>query len=134
MNPAETLEEVVTRLTPEKCARLLFAESLAASHDVQSARNFAEPLRQRLREVTSKSEVETLSEAEGAEYVVLAEQLENADAASCVASRSRRARHPIISVEFQHPRTARSAVLRANRSTLLADAPSTVMRPCLVVS
>ena len=87
MNPAERLEEVVTRLTPEQYARLLlFAESLAASHDVQSARTFPEPLRQRLRELTSKSEVGTLSEAEGAEYMVLAEQLENADAARLEAA------------------------------------------------
>lgn len=87
MNPAERLEEVVTRLTPEQYARLLlFAESLAASHDVPSAKTFAETLRERLRELTRKSEVETLSEAEGAEYIVLAEQLENADAARLEAA------------------------------------------------
>lgn len=87
MNPAERLEEVVTRLTPEQYARLLlFAESLAASHDVPSAKTFAETLRERLRELTRKSEAETLSEAEGAEYIVLAEQLENADAARLEAA------------------------------------------------
>lgn len=81
MNPTQRLEEVVTRLTPKQYARLLlFAESLAASHDVQSAGAFPEPLRERLRELTHRSEAEILSEAECAEYIALAEQLENADA------------------------------------------------------
>lgn len=87
MNPAERLEQVVTRLTPEQYARLLlFAESLAASHDVQSATTFPEPLRQRLRELTIRSEVEILNAAESAEYIALAEQLENADAARLEAA------------------------------------------------
>ena len=87
MNPAERLEEVVTRLTPEQYARLLlFAESLAAAHEITSAKTFPAPLRQRLRELTRKSETETLSEAECAEYIVLAEQLENADAARLEAA------------------------------------------------
>jgi len=98
MNPAERLAEVVTRLTPEQYARLLlFAETLAASQDVQSASRFPEPLRQRLRELTSKSEEDTLSEGESAEYVVLAEQLENADAARLEAATrlSRQERIPL---------------------------------------
>ena len=87
MNPAQRLEEVVTRLTPDQYARLLlFAESLAASHEVQSGKTFPEPLRQRLRDLTSKSEAETLTEAECAEYIVLAEQLEDADAARLEAA------------------------------------------------
>jgi hypothetical protein len=87
MNPAERLQEVVTRLTAEQYARLLlFAESLAASHDVHSAKTFPELLRERLRELTCKSEADTLSEAESAEYIVLAEQLEDADAARLEAA------------------------------------------------
>jgi len=39
-----------------------------------------------LRELTLKSEEETLNEGEGAEYIVLAEQLENADAARLEAA------------------------------------------------
>ena len=87
MNTTQRLEEVVTRLTPEQYARLLFfAESLAASDDADSAKTFPDTLRQRLRELTRKSEAETLNEAEGAEYIVLAEQLENADAARLEAA------------------------------------------------
>lgn len=81
MNPTQRLEEVVTRLTPNQYARLLlFAESLAASSDVHAAGAFPEPLRERLRELTRRSEAEILTEPEYAEYIALAEQLENADA------------------------------------------------------
>ncbi|SRR6266508_1560878 len=87
MNLAQRLEEVATRLTPEQCARLLlYAESLAAVNEDPSAKAFPESLRQRLRELTSRSEVEALSEAERAEYIILAEQLENADAARLEAA------------------------------------------------
>ena len=86
MNPTQRLEEVVTRLTPEQYARLLFyAESLAAAHE-DTSKAFPETLRQRLRELTSKSETETLTVAERAEYIVLAEQLEDADAARLEAA------------------------------------------------
>ncbi len=87
MNPTHRLEleEVVTRLTPEQVARVLsFAESLAAetaATDAAPAKNFAQPVRQRLRELTARSEAETLTEAERAEYITLAEQREAADAA-----------------------------------------------------
>src|SRR5437899_10678670 len=90
MNTTQRLEEVVTRLTPEQYARLLFfAESLAASDEAESANIFPNALRQRLRELTLKSEKETLNEGEGAEYIVLAEQLENADAARLEAAPKR---------------------------------------------
>ena len=39
-----------------------------------------------MRELTLTSEEETLNEGEGAEYIVLAEQLENADAARLEAA------------------------------------------------
>ena len=46
MNTTQRLEEVVTRLTPEQYARLLFfAESLAASDDAESAKIFPNVLR-----------------------------------------------------------------------------------------
>lgn len=88
MNTTERLQEVATRLTPEQYARLLsFAETLASeteSLDVDSPetlqKNFPENLRLRLRELTAKSESETLTDAERAEYIALAEQLETADA------------------------------------------------------
>ena len=87
MNPTQRLKEVVTRLNPKQFARLLlFAESLAASSDVQSVGAFPEPLRERLRELTRRSEAEILNEAECAEYIALAEQLENADAARLEAA------------------------------------------------
>ena len=87
MIPIERLEDVVTRLTPDEYARvLLFAESLAASHEIESAVPFPEALHRRLRELALKSETETLTEAEYAEYIVLAEQLENADAARLEAA------------------------------------------------
>ena len=87
MIPTERLEKVVTRLTPEEYARvLLFAESLAASHEIESGTPFPEALRQRLRQFASRSEAETLTEAEYAEYRVLAEQLENVDAARVEAA------------------------------------------------
>jgi len=46
MNTTQRFEEVVTRLTPEPYARLLFfAESLAASDDAESAKIFPNVLR-----------------------------------------------------------------------------------------
>jgi hypothetical protein len=85
MNQTQRLEEVVTRLTSEQYARLLsFAESLVAEtsqSDFQSTKTFSDGSRQRLRELTDKSESETLTESERAEYIALAEQRENADAA-----------------------------------------------------
>ncbi len=91
MNQRQRLEEVVTRLTPEQYVRLLsFAESLAAELDAESVaalpQRFPEPLRLRLRELTTRSEAETLNDAERAEYIVLAEQLERADAGRLAAA------------------------------------------------
>ena len=88
MNTTGRLQEVATRLTPEQYARLLsYAETLASetdSLDVDSPetlqKNFPANLRLRLRELTAKSEAETLTKAERAEYILLAEQLEEADA------------------------------------------------------
>lgn len=88
MNTTERLQEVATRLTPEQYARLLsYAETLASetdSLDVDSPdtlqKNFPENLRLRLRELTAKCEAETLTDAERAEYIALAEQLETEDA------------------------------------------------------
>ena len=85
MNRTSTLEEVVNRFTSEQKSRLLsFAELLAAETsppDVRRANSFSEPLRRRLRLLTRKSEAETLTDAERAEYIAFAERLENHDAA-----------------------------------------------------
>jgi hypothetical protein len=86
-------------MTPEQYARLLaFAEALLAEGLVPSERDmthqaveaaalqyrlqhaFPDSLRQRLRELTRKSEVEALTTDERAEYIALAEQREEADA------------------------------------------------------
>jgi len=86
-------------MTPEQYARLLaFAEALLAEglapsehHMAQQAVEIAElqqriqhafpdHLRQRLRELTRKSEVEALNTDERAEYIALAERREEADA------------------------------------------------------
>src|SRR2546426_4223736 len=99
MHPTQRLEECVARMTPEQYARLLaFAEALLAEglapsehHMAQQAVEIAElpqriqhafpdHLRQRLRELTRKSEVEALNTDERAEYIALAEQREEADA------------------------------------------------------
>ena len=99
MHPTPQLEACVARMTPEQYARLLaFAEALLAEvlapserdtaqqaveaaalqHRLQHA--FPDHLRQRLRELTRKSEVEALTPDERAEYIALAEQREEADA------------------------------------------------------
>ena len=99
MHPTQQLEECVARMTPEQYARLLaFAEALLAEglapsehHMAQQAVEIAElqqriqhafpdHLRQRLRELTRKSEVEALNTDERAEYIALAERREEADA------------------------------------------------------
>jgi len=99
MHPTQRLEACVARMTPEQYARLLaFAEALLAEglaprerdmaqqavetaelqHRIQHA--FPDNLRQRLRDLTCKSEVEALTTDERAEYIALAEQREEADA------------------------------------------------------
>ena len=99
MHPTQRLEECVARMTPEQYARLLaFAETLLAEglapserdmaqqavetaelqHRIQHA--FPDNLRQRLRELTHKSEVEALTTDERAEYIARAAQREEADA------------------------------------------------------
>jgi hypothetical protein len=101
MNQIEKIEDVVSRLTAEQYARLLaFAESLVEENSGQDVseivpqatvlteaellnlihHNFPEPQRQRLRELTRKSEAELLSDEERIEYINLAEQRETADA------------------------------------------------------
>ena len=99
MNPTQRLEEFISRMTPEQYAKLLaFAESLVAKNstrnDREAIRQSAEvteadllrciqnsfPEGQRLRELTRKSEAETLSDEERAEYIALAQQREIADA------------------------------------------------------
>ena len=99
MNQIERLEAVISRLTPEQYAKLLaFAESLADTSPVSDEQEteavevtetellrriqhgFPENRRRRLRELTGKSEAETLSEEERAEYIALAEEREAADA------------------------------------------------------
>jgi len=99
MHLTQQLQECVARMTPEQYARLLtFAEVLLAEgsepseHDtaqqvVEAAalqqriqHTFPEHLRQRLRELTHKSEVEVLTTDERAEYIALAAQREEADA------------------------------------------------------
>lgn len=99
MHLTHQLEACVARMTPEQYARLLvFAEALLAEglapgerdtaqqaveaaalqHRIQHA--FPDNLRQRLRELTRKSEVEVLTTDERAEYIALAAQREEADA------------------------------------------------------
>jgi len=99
MHPTQQLEACVARMTPEQYARLLaFAEALLAEGLVPSERDMAQQavetaelqhriqhafpdnLRQRLRDLTCKSEVEALTTEERAEYIALAEQREEADA------------------------------------------------------
>lgn len=101
MDQIQKLEKFVSRMTPEQYARLLaFAESLVAGNSMQSQsdivsrspeateaellrriqQGFPENLKQRLRELTVKSEAETLNDQERAEYISLAEQREAADA------------------------------------------------------
>jgi hypothetical protein len=99
MHPTQQLEACVARMTPEQYARLLaFAKALLAEGSVPSERDMAQQavetaelqhriqhafpdnLRQRLRDLTCKSEVEALTTEERAEYVALAEQREEADA------------------------------------------------------
>ena len=85
MNQTQRLEQVVPRLTAEQLARLVsFAESLVTESlppRLGRSQIFPADSRRRLRELTAKSEAETLSEIERAEYVTLAQQRENADAA-----------------------------------------------------
>jgi hypothetical protein len=99
MHLTHQLEACVACMTPEQYARLLaFAEALLAEglapgardtahqagetaalqHRIQHA--FPANLRQRLRELTRKSEMEALTTDERAEYITLAEQREQADA------------------------------------------------------
>lgn len=99
MHPTPQLEACVARMTPEQYARLLaFAEALLAEGLAPSAHDrtqqaletaalqqrlqhvFPDSLRQRLRELTRKSEEEALTPDERAEYIALAEQREAADA------------------------------------------------------
>ena len=99
MHLTQQLQECVARMTPEQYARLLaFAEALLAEDLAPSERDMAQQavetaelqhriqhafpdnLRQRLRELTRKSEVEALTTDERAEYIALAEQREEADA------------------------------------------------------
>ena len=99
MHLTHQLEACVARMTPEQYARLLaFAEALLAAGSAPSERDitqqavetaelqqriqhaFPDSLRQRLRELTRKSEVEALTTDERAEYIARAEQREEADA------------------------------------------------------
>jgi hypothetical protein len=99
MQLTQYLQECVARMTPEQYARLLaFAEALLAEGSAPSAHDtgqqaveaaalqqriqhaFPDPLRQRLRELTRKSEMEALTPDERAEYIALAAQREEADA------------------------------------------------------
>jgi hypothetical protein len=99
MHLTQQLEACVARMTPEQYARLLaFAEALLAESSAPSAHDtaqqaveaaalrqriqhtFPDHLRQRLRALTRKSEVEVLTPDEHAEYIALAAQREEADA------------------------------------------------------
>ena len=99
MHLTQQLQECVARMTPEQYARLLaFAEALLAEGSAPSAHDtaqqaveaaalqqrlqhaFPDHLRQRLRELTRKSEAEALTTDERAEYIALAAQREEADA------------------------------------------------------
>jgi hypothetical protein len=102
MNTSYRLEEFVARMTPEQYARLLaFAELILADPSaengtesepgqadaeaadllVRTQQGLPELSRRRLRELTHKSEAEELTPEERAEYIALAEQLEESDAA-----------------------------------------------------
>src|SRR5712691_5896658 len=99
MHPTQQLEACVARMTSEQYARLLaFAEALLAEGLTPSERDMAQQavetaalqqriqhafpdhLRQRLRALTHKSEVEALTTDERAEYIARAAQREEADA------------------------------------------------------
>ena len=93
MQATQQLQTYVQRMSPEQYSRLIaFAETLVdttpanLSDVTETLRQriehaFPEALRRRLRELTTKSENETLSEIEREEYIALAEQREDADAA-----------------------------------------------------
>jgi hypothetical protein len=102
MNTSYRLEEFVARMTPEQYARLLALAELiladptaengteaergqanaeAADLLVRTQQGLSELSRRRLRELTRKSEAEELTPEERAEYIALAEQLEESDAA-----------------------------------------------------
>ena|SRR5260370_1417424 len=107
MNISYRLEEFVARMTPEQYARLLaFAELILADPSaengtgaergqadadaadllVRTQQGLSELSRRRLRELTRKSEAEDLTPEERAEYIALAEQLEESDAARLQAA------------------------------------------------
>jgi anti-sigma factor ChrR (cupin superfamily) len=90
MLPTHRLEAVIPRLTAEQYAQLVeYAETLAAGNNIRQAataakrrlaRKFPESARLRLRELTRKSEDESLNEEERREYIALAERREETDA------------------------------------------------------
>lgn len=101
MNTSYRLEEYVARMTPEQYARLLaFAEQILADPsgrkttevdpdkvDAESKellgrtqQGLSEQSRTCLRELIEKSEAESLTSEERAEYIALAEQHEDSDA------------------------------------------------------
>jgi hypothetical protein len=99
MHPTPQLEAYIARMTPEQYARLLaFAEALLTEGLVPNERDlvhqavedaalqqrlqhaFPDSLRQRLRELTRKSEEEALAPDERTEYIALATRREEADA------------------------------------------------------
>jgi hypothetical protein len=102
MNTSYRLEEFVARMTPDQYARLLaFAELILADPSaengteaecgqadadaadllVRTQQGLSELSRRRLRELTHKSEAEDLTPEERAQYIALAEKLEESDAA-----------------------------------------------------
>lgn len=94
MEPAQQLDEIISRMTPDQFARLVaYAESLldntadtapVAAEEEALLQRIRQALSvaagQRLRELTRKSEAELLTTEERAEYISLAEEREQAEA------------------------------------------------------
>lgn len=108
MLPTQRLENIVPHLTAEQYARVVaFAEVLAtqqapsglaatvAATRRRLGRQFSQTARLRLRALTRRSEEDTLTEAERAEYIALAEQREEADAEWITAAAQLSAMHAI---------------------------------------
>jgi hypothetical protein len=98
VNQTRTIDAIVSRMSPDQYAALVaFAEKLVnpVSHRFDPEEEalacflrtpIPEELRENLRELTEKSEAETLTDAERIEYLRLAEQIETEQAARLEAA------------------------------------------------
>lgn len=92
MNQTRTIDAIVSRMSPDQYAALVaFAEKLVnpGFHHLDPEEEalvcflrtpISEQLRENLRDLTEKSEAETLTDTERIEYLRLAEQLETEQA------------------------------------------------------